>query len=470
MQKKVLQDIQAPHTEEAEEMSEEGTRPKRKWDYGSGDIGIMSKNKKASEENEVADSDSYDNDEEEEESYSSSPQYYGVGGRKGGGGGLLGFSRMWWAVIIGVTALILFVLVWSMFATANVRVVLSQQTTTLNDSFNAVRSVGEDDGVVYQIVKLQETMTQDVASTGEEDVERKASGQIIVYSEHGDILRLIVNTRFQSPDGKIYRVNKAIVVPGAKKDTEGNLVPGSLEVTVYADEPGEEYNNGGIVDFTVPGLLGQELYDKVYARSKTEIIGGFDGVLKYASEEDIENASRELRQKVREKLLANIGGTIGDDRILYDDTIFIDFTTDVPTDVSGNGMLAVKETGLLRAFVFDRKELSSAIAKKSLSSFDGSVVVVKNLNEMTFVFEEKDEFDTNISDAFTFMLSGDPHVVWEIDTALLKNDLAGLSEDEISNVIKNHSSIRKITKSIKPFWKSSFPDNPDAITIEEVLE
>ena len=133
-------------------------------------------------------------------------------------------------------------------------------------------------------------------------------------------------------------------------------------------------------------------------------------------------------------------------------------------------MLTIKETGLLRVFVFDIKELSGAIAKSSISSFDGSTVLVKNLDEMTFVFEEKEEFDMNISDSFSFVLSGEPHIVWEIDATLLKNDLAGLSEDEVSDVIKNYMNIRKATKSIKPFWKSSFPNNPDAITIEEVFE
>jgi hypothetical protein len=134
-------------------------------------------------------------------------------------------------------------------------------------------------------------------------------------------------------------------------------------------------------------------------------------------------------------------------------------------------MLAVEVTGTAQAFVFNRKELSSTIAKKSLSSYDGSSLIVKNLDELTFVFESKDAFDINVPGPFSFTLSGSPHMVWEIDTVAFKNDLAGLSKNDISSVTtKKYSSVRKVEANIKPFWKSTFPDNPDAITVEEVLE
>ena len=96
--------------------------------------------------------------------------------------------------------------------------------------------------------------------------------------------------------------------------------------------------------------------------------------------------------------------------------------------------------------------------------------MVKNLDELNFVFEKKESFDINVSDLFTFTLSGNPHIVWEIDTAAFKKDLAGLKEGDVASIIKNHSSVRKVEASIKPFWKTTFPSNPDAITIEEVLE
>ena len=54
-------------------------------------------------------------------------------------------------------------------------------------------------------------------------MERKASGQIIVYNAYNDNnQKLIKNTRFETPDGKIYRIQASIIVPGTKVE-EGKI-------------------------------------------------------------------------------------------------------------------------------------------------------------------------------------------------------------------------------------------------------
>ena len=450
MPKKVLQDINTRNTDIKEESFN------RKWDYSQGDSGIVKR--------EVS-------DPTDDKDDNKSPRImYNRGNDEGTGHkSFFGFSR---SILFGGIALIVIVLVlifWSMSASATVRIVLSQQTTTINDNFSAVRGTNSEGILSYQIVKLQEKATREVQPTSEEEVERKASGQIVVYNKHSEVgQKLIANTRFEAPDGKIYRIDKAIVVPGAKGSGD-DIIPGSIEVTVYADEEGDEYNIG-LVDFTIPGLKTTSLYDDFFARSKTEISGGYSGVLMSASEEDIENTSLALQQKLRESLLKEIRFTIGDDSILYDEAIFIDFTTHVATEVSENGMLNVEEVGLLQAIIFERKELSSEIAKKSLSSYDNSIVLVRNLDEIHFVFENREEFDLTVNESFNFVLSGTPHIVWEIDEVAFRNDLAGLSEGSISTITPNHPSVRRIEADIKPFWKRSFPDDPDSIILEEVLE
>ncbi|MCK5590891.1 MAG: hypothetical protein KAI72_02945, partial [Candidatus Pacebacteria bacterium] len=373
MPKKVLQDINTRNSD----IKEDGF--KRKWDYSQGgeDSGIV--------EREQSDSMNHAS-----ETLHDRNKGGGGGNGRNGRKGFLGFSRSVWFGITTLIVIISCLIFWSMSATATVRVVLSQQTTTINDNFSTVRRTNSEGILTYQIVKLQEKATRDVQPTSEENVERKASGQIIIYNKHSEAsLKLIANTRFEAPDGKIYRIDKAITVPGAKGSGD-DMVPGSIEVTVYADEAGAEYNIG-LVDFTIPGLKTTALlYNDFFARSKTEISGGYSGVLMSASEEDIENTSLALQQKLRESLLKEIRFTIGDDSILYDEAIFIDFTTHVATEVSENGMLNVEEVGLLQAIIFERKELSSEIAKKSLSSYDNSIVLVRNLDEIHFVFENRE--------------------------------------------------------------------------------
>jgi len=441
MPKKVLQDISTRNTDKEENFN-------RKWDYSQGD-GIVEREKSDSM-NKVPNTE------------------YNRSNRNGGGcKGPLGFSKKAWFVI-GALVVVLILVFWSKFATATVKVVLSQQTTTINDNFSAV--LGTSEGALnYQVIKLQKKLTKDVQPTKEEKVERKASGQIVIYNESEEgAEKLITNTRFESPDGNIYHIDKEVTIPGAKGSGD-SLVPGSIEVTVYADQIGNEYNIG-LVDFTVPGLKNTPLFDKIFAKSKTEMSGGSNGVLKTASEEEIKIAADSLQQELRTLLLEEARSAVGEDRTFYEEAVFIDFSTHTPTEVSENGMLAIEETGDLQVFVFDKKELSSEIAKKSLSSYDGSTVLVRNLDELSFSFENKEEFDSAVGESFNFVLSGSPRIVWEVDQVAFKKSLAGISKSSISTVILSYPSVRKMEADIKPFWKGSFPDNPDSIIVEEVLE
>jgi len=443
MSTKVPQDIKTP-----EDYPEENFE--RKWDYARDGSGIKERNY-------------YNSTEKTSNTMLSSKKNQNIIYKL-----ISGFSWKIGLVFVALLAIVLFLVIGQMFASADVKIILSQQTVTLNNSFTATHNTSSESVLSYQIVKLQETATKDVQPTSEESVEQKATGQMVVYNKRNETQRLIINTRFETPDGKIYRINKPIVVPSAKGSGD-TVVPGSLEVTVYADKPGQEYNVG-LTDFTVPGLKETPLYDDIFARSKTEIAGGYIGVLKSASEEDIQTTSQTLQQEIRALLLSKIKSAIDKENVLYEDMVFIDFTTQVPTEVSANGMLSIKGTGLLQAIVFSREELSRRIAEKTLSSYDGSTILARNLDDMKFTLENKEEFNFSAQSIFNFTLSGAPHLVWEIDPVALKNDLAGLPKGSIGTLAEKYSSIRKIEAEIKPFWKRSFPDSPDLITIKETLE
>ena len=70
----------------------------------------------------------------------------------------------------------------------------------------------------------------------------------------------------------------------------GKTVPGSTETAVSADEAGKEYNIGK-TDFTIPGFKGDARYSKFYARSKTDMEGGFIGTIYSLSDEDEASAA-----------------------------------------------------------------------------------------------------------------------------------------------------------------------------------
>ena len=105
----------------------------------------------------------------------------------------------------------------------------------------------------------------------------------MIYNKYSAEAQIFVkDTRFETPEGKIYRIDRAVTVPGMK-NSGGQTVAGSVEATVYADKSGSEYNIG-FSDFTIPGLKGGLKYEKFYARSKTPMTGGMKGTVPDISE------------------------------------------------------------------------------------------------------------------------------------------------------------------------------------------
>ena len=90
----------------------------------------------------------------------------------------------------------------------------------------------------------------------------KASGSITVYNNYSTAsVKLIKNTRFQTPAGLIFRVPADVVIPGKQGST-----PGQVTVTVFADQVGQQYNIGPTPRLTVPGLQSNAaMYAQIYA-------------------------------------------------------------------------------------------------------------------------------------------------------------------------------------------------------------
>jgi len=181
-----------------------------------------------------------------------------------------------WSVAV-VAVLFLIFSFTGLFAGATIKITPRQEKSIIDGVFSLSQEEKAGD-LSFEVMILAGEKSMDIEATEERQVDRKASGEIVVYNAHDSASqRLIKNTRFEAPDGKIYRIKDSIIVPGTSVEN-GEIVPGSVSATVYADEPGEDYNKG-FSDFTIPGFKGSPRYENFYARSKTEITNGFSGVI-----------------------------------------------------------------------------------------------------------------------------------------------------------------------------------------------
>jgi len=345
------------------------------------------------------------------------------------------------------------------------KIVVTQKTESLSfeTNFRAVKG-GEGGALSFDTLSISDTSSRSVASSGEEFLETKASGTIVVYNEYSTSpQKLIENTRFESPSGLIYRIKDAITVPGFKTDASGKKIPGSLEVVVYADKEGSEYNSP-LVDFTIPGLKGSAQYDSFYARSKTDMTGGFVGTIKKVSQTDRENAVVAMQAELREKLIKSLRLQLPEGYVLYDGAMEFDFESQLDKTLS-EGKAELVEKGTVHAIVFNTQELSEEIARVELTNYDGLPVEGVGVESLLFVLQDKDKAPITSLDTIDFSLKGNTVLVWLFDENELKEDLINKRKRDMDWVLKDYPSITNVKVIMRPFWKRNFPDNIKDIKI-----
>lgn len=388
--------------------------------------------------------------------------------RKAGGSMMRG-GRLW---KIGAAALIIIAVVVAVGIVrtgADVTVTPKQQTVTVNSSFTA--HVEPEAGELgYELLSLEADGERQVSASGQEEAEEQAEGTITIYNEYStESQRLITNTRFESPDGLIFRIFDSVEIPGYTKDSSGNIIAGSITARAFADETGDEYNIGP-TRFSVPGLKDTDQYDSIYAKSTEPFTGGFEGMKYVIDEDELESAQSALHDEIRTALRDRLDSERPAGFIEYDDAITYSFDS-LPSVEAGEGLATIKERGTLHVPIFNDHELAGYIASKTVGDYKGSPVIFKDPQSLSFAYATSTDTATlGSAQSIDFALSGNADIVWDFEDDTLRNDLAGMSRSELPSVLSEYPAILQAEAKIRPFWKRSFPDNPDKISIERRLD
>lgn len=357
------------------------------------------------------------------------------------------------------------------FSGATITLIAKENANPIDHTFTALHKDKAGEELSYSVITATSSDALEVPATGTKTVTTKASGKIIVYNEQSTPQRLIKNTRFESVAGKIYRINESITVPktiikGGKKTL------GTLEVTVYADEAGAEYNSDP-TDFTVPGLKNTPQEKMVYARSRGTISGGASGTIKSVSDQDLKKATDDIRVSLETKLrnkahnvLAGFAGNL----IAYDQGVIVDLKDPILSNeqASSADKAVVTEAGSISMIVFERAPLTKAVAKAAVPTYGGEEVLLNNLENLSFTTENLTS-DTLISEQpINFSLKGTPQLKWVIEQDAIKKDLLGLLKTDFNSKMAAYPTIERAKASLRPFWKQRFPTDPTAISIKIV--
>ncbi|MDB5266343.1 MAG: hypothetical protein JWN89_158 [Parcubacteria group bacterium] len=328
------------------------------------------------------------------------------------------------------------------------------------DTYIAYKDGGQDK-LGFSVIKLSGDRGVEAPASGQENVSTKASGKIVVYNNSGAApQKLIRNTRFESPEGKVYRILSDISVPG-----KTGTAPGSLEVTVYADQPGDTYNIG-LTDFTLPGLKGDPKFTTVYARSKTAMTGGFVGLTKKVSEADLSKARTTLEASLKDQLLNEAKAQVPADFILYPNLVQITYA-DTPQTAPTDTGVTVNEHADFYGVMFKRAELASYLGAKKATTIP-TPLDIPDIASLDASFVGKDgTADLLKAEELSFEVTGSVKAISRISESDLQKDLAGKSKTEVNDVLGKYPGVLSAVASVRPFWKTSFPADPSKIQVTQ---
>ena len=280
----------------------------------------------------------------------------------------------------------------------------------------------------------------------------RVGGIIEIYNAYSAApQKLVANTRFETKDGKIFRIQNSIMVPGAKM-LNTKLIPSSVKTEVIGNEASNDYLIGPSY-FTIPGFKETPKYAGFYAKSSESM-----AIIKKASlnEAVIMQNKKELQDQLAQELKTDILNTLKDS-----DLQLVEGASAVKIDdyKFNENVLIRKFTW--KAIFFKEKDLRTIINYFVSNHYP-------DLKNFTFndniIYPEASRVDFKKGELF-FTFNIDKNNALPADLEALKKELAGRDEIGMRTIISDKTYINSAAISLWPFWVNRAPSSSKKINI-----
>lgn len=360
-------------------------------------------------------------------------------------------SRKGWFKLLAVAVPVV-ALIW-IFNWHSATVTIAEKHAEKELNLNVPVSLSSDVAtgtIAAKSVRVTDRAEKSLPATGEATVQAKAGGTITIVNEYSDEPQTLVrNTRFETPTGLVYRIQEPVTVPG--KTAAGG---GTVDAAVLADDVGESYNIGPITRFSIPGFSGKPQFDSFYAKSSGSMTGGFNGVRKVADPDLVADAIDELTAELKGRVVTAAASAAGDG--------YRAFAIPDSFSVSGTGrdpvgdQVTVWVESAAEAYAVSESDLADALARNVIPGYRAKGEArIDNLDSLRVT--------PRGGAAPTLEVVGLADVTWTVDLNSLESSLLGLPITAFDQVVSRFGGIERATPVVRPFWRSSFPSDPEDI-------
>jgi hypothetical protein len=341
------------------------------------------------------------------------------------------------------------------FAGAKVDITPASQAATVTGDFTATNGTGD---LPFTVITVNKTASAMVPAESTQSSNDSAQGTITIMNAQKTSQTLINNTRFATPTGLIFKIHTPVTIPPATASG-----PGTVSASVYADQPGQNYNVGPTT-FTVPGLKGSAAYALVTAKSSDPMAGGFTGTRASVSQATDDKQHAALQSALATSLQIALAAKIPAGDVLIQGASIM--SSQVQPDMSSTtNSVSIGESGTLTAVVFPQEAIAKAIAYKAAGTYSGQPVTLDSAKNLTLIPATPLTTDIATANTFGFSLSGTTKIIWKVDATRIAGAVAGKTRGSAQAILQGFPEVDRAVLTLRPFWANTFPQDPTHIKV-----
>lgn len=358
---------------------------------------------------------------------------------------------------------------WEILPQLEVKIFLKKHPLTFNEAvetskdFNAgqINASSTIIRIPGELFTENRNLQLSFSASGKEKIEKKAQGLITIYNTYSsDPQYLVVNTRFLGPDNKIFRLLKAVTIPGAKIN-EGKIIPSSIEVRIAADQPGAEYNIGPVAKFTIPGFKDSPKFDGFYAKSDQPMTGGFVGEVAVPTDKDIAEAKAQIKQKLEDSLKIAVFPQLPKEfKVIDGSSEFKILNEKINKEVDQENKFSIFAEAQMKLISFQEKDLRDVLLAKLVAQLtDGDYEAIDFSIEYG---APRSDFDKG---KMSFAVTGKIIFRRKVNADLFRKEALGKKELDLKTLIFSLPDLEKAQISFWPIYIKKAPDKIEKIKL-----
>lgn len=353
----------------------------------------------------------------------------------------------------------------NLFQKVNIYVVAKNQTFDLNHT-QFVGSNTLNSPLHFELMIVSSEDYKDITLTESENISSKAKGVITFFNEYSTKSQtLAIHTFVSDNNGKTYQTDKAVTIPGYKT-VNSKVVPGQASVGITAFLPGKEYN-GSPASFAVNSFKGTAKSSKIYAKLKTALEGGAQGVVYNLGPSEKGLVSATAESSFKSNLIKKVNAEVPPGYILYPDAQIFTYKTEADS-LFDSSNAKVKITGTISSIILNQKDLSNALIKNLLPDIterELNEISIPDISSLKFSFVKQDQSITKDIKIINFSLTGKIKGIWSPNLPLLQSNVLGIKKSDLVSVFKTDPGIVSASARIFPPWQSYLPKDLSKIYI-----